>query len=226
MTVSEELRGFYESKLKEKKIKCVYIPHCVDVYPEVTSNLTQNNILSVGRLAKEKGYTDLIEIFKEFNKKMPNWNLNICGDGQEYNSIEEKIKESQLEEKAKLLGFKNKEELHERFLDSSIYVMTSYTESFGLVLIDAESYGLPLVAFDSARGATEIIEDGVNGYLIKNREKEKMVETLVMLAEEYELRQKLGNVGRKKSEIYKKENISKKWFEFLENIRGEKFEDN
>lgn len=78
------------------------------------------------------------------------------------------------------------------------------------------------MAFDSARGATEIVEDDVNGYLIKNRDKEKMVEILVKLAKEYELRQRLGNAGRIKSEMYKKENISKMWFEFLDNIKESK----
>lgn len=140
MPVSEELKKYYEEKLKNTKTKCVYIPHCIDVYPNETSNLTSKNILSIGRLAKEKGYLDLIDIFKEFNKKMPEWNLNICGNGQEYDAISKKIKESNLEGKANLLGFKNKDEIHQISLDSSIYVMTSYTESFGLVLIDAESY--------------------------------------------------------------------------------------
>lgn len=84
--------------------------------------------------------------------------------------------------------------------------------------------GLPLVAFDSARGAMQIIQNGVNGYLIKNRNKDEMVEILVKLAQNYEMREKLGNAGREKSKEYTKENISKKWFDFLESIEGEKFE--
>lgn len=147
MPVSEELKNFYEEKLKGEKIKCIYIPHCVDIYPEITSTLTQNNIISIGRLAKEKGYIDLIEVFKEFNKRMPNWNLNICGNGVEYENINKRIQELELEGKANLLGFKNKDELNEIFLNSSIYVMSSYTESFGLVLIDAESYRITACGF-------------------------------------------------------------------------------
>lgn len=81
-----------------------------------------------------------------------------------------------------------------------------------------KAIGLPLVAFDSARGATEIIENNTNGYLIKNRNKEEMTEILVKLAEDYTLRKKVGEKGREMSEIYRKENISKKWFEFLEDI--------
>ena len=52
--------------------------------------------------------------------------------------------------------------------------MTSYSESFGLVLLEAASFGLPLIAFDSAEGAKEIIQNGQNGYLIQNRNKEDM----------------------------------------------------
>ena len=53
--------------------------------------------------------------------------------------------------------------------ESSIYLLTSYTESFGIVLIEAMSHGVPCIAFDSAEGARELIQSGQNGYLIKNR---------------------------------------------------------
>lgn len=147
MPVSEELQLFYEKKIKEKNIKCVYIPHCIDVYPNLVSNLKEKKLISIGRLVKEKGYIDLIDIFEKFVQKMPDWNLNICGDGQEYDAISEKIQQLNLEGKVHLLGFKSKEELNDIFMESSIYVMTSYTESFGLVLIDAESYRIATSCF-------------------------------------------------------------------------------
>lgn len=218
MPVSDELTKFYAQKLKNKKIKCCYIPHCIDYYPEKTSKLDGNNIISVGRLEKEKGYLDLIDIFEDVHNYYTNWTLNIVGDGTEKELIQKKVTENGLENNVILHGLKSKQELEPIYLNSSIYVMTSYTESFGLVLIEAESYGLPLIAFDSAQGANEIIDNNINGYLISNRNKTEMSNKIIELIKDVNLRQQLGLNGRIISEQYKKQNIKNIWINFLKNI--------
>lgn len=82
---------------------------------------------------------------------------------------------------------------------SSIYVMTSLTESFGLVLIEAQSYGLPCIAYDCAQGAKEIIEDGVNGILIRDYSRERMVNECKKMMREYEYRKKLAKMEERAS---------------------------
>ena len=218
MPVSKELTDFYDKKLKNTKTKCVYIPHALEEYPKNISELNKKNIVSVGRLSPEKGFMDLIEVFKLVNIKYPDWKLNIAGDGVEKEKIENKIKEYDLEESINLCGFLNKKELEKLYLNSSIYAMTSLTESFGLVLIEAESYGIPIVVMDSARGALEIVNDNENGKIIKNRDKEKMAKVICDLIQKEDERKRLGNKGREYSKEYKKEVISKKWFEFIENL--------
>ena len=101
-------------------------------------------------------------------------------------------------------------------LNSSIYIMTSYTESFGLVLIEAESYGLPILVFDSAQGAYEIVKNGQNGYFIENRDKDEMANKIIQLIESKKLRTQLGRVGREFSKSYKRENVAKLWYDFIE----------
>jgi N-acetylglucosaminyldiphosphoundecaprenol N-acetyl-beta-D-mannosaminyltransferase len=96
--------------------------------------------------------------------------------------------------------------------------MTSYRESFGLVLIEAESFGIPLVAFDSASGACEIIQNESNGYLISNRDKEEMANKIVCLMNDEDLRRKMGQTAREASAKYKMDNIEQEWFSFIENI--------
>ncbi|HBC84811.1 MAG TPA: hypothetical protein DCZ30_05270 [Clostridiales bacterium] len=216
ITISKDLHEFYNNKLKRKKINVRYIPNCLDNYPNRVSELKDKNIISVGRLSKEKGYIDLINLYKNINSLYPEYKLNIVGDGAEYEILNEEIKKNNLQDNVILHGFKDKKELEELFLQSSIYVMTSLTESFALVIIEAGSYGVPVVAFDSAQGARELIENGKNGFLIENRNKEQMVEKVKLLIENDELRIKMGETGRKMAFEYTTDKISKLWYDLLD----------
>ncbi len=219
MPTSKELADFYKEKLKNTKTKVEYIRNSISYYPQNISSLDSKNIISVGRLSPEKGYLDLIDVYIKIQEKYPDWKLRIVGDGSQREELEEKIKENKMEAYIELTGFKNKQELETIELDSSIYVMTSFTESFGLVLIEAESYGLPIVVFDSAQGAHEIVEEGLNGYLIKNRDKDEMVNKIIQLIESKELRKKIGNEGRKLSSKYKKEEVAQIWYNFIDSSK-------
>ena len=92
--------------------------------------------------------------------------------------------------------------------------MASYKESFGLVLIEAMSFGIPCIAFDTAKGPLEII-DKSTGFIIKNRSKEEMAKKIVKLIENKNLRKQLGNNSKIKSKLYNKENIKKEWLKLL-----------
>lgn len=218
MPVSKELYEFYKDKIKAK---CVYIPNALDFEPTQIAKLNNKNIIAVGRLAKEKGFSDLLEIFSRLVNNDNKLKLRIVGEGSERQTLQNKIQELNLQENVELCGNKNKEELNKLYLSSSIYLMTSYTESFGLVLLEAGSYGIPCVAFDSAQGAKEIIDDGVNGFLIKNRDMEIFINKVQKLLEDEELRKKMGLAGIEKAEHYKKKNIAKEWKRFIGEIYNE-----
>lgn len=216
MPVSRELTEFYNNELKGKKTKCIYIPHSLDYIPKETSSLEYKNIISVGRLSKEKGYDDLIDIFKLVIEKKPGWKLNIIGDGDQRSILEDKIYKKDISSSVILHGYRDKKYIESMLLKSSIYAMASHEESFGIVLIEAQSFGIPCIAFDSAKGALEIIENNINGYLIKNRDKQEMSNKLIKLIENKELRDSMGKESKKNSYKFSKENISRQWFNFLE----------
>lgn len=138
--VSEELSKFYKEKLKNKKTQVIYIPHTLDIFPKEISKLDSQNIISIGRLSKEKGFYDLIKVFKKIYEKNKNCKLKIIGDGIEKDFLNSIILKENLSNNIEICGFKNKKEISKLMLNSSIYLMTSYTESFGLVLIEALSY--------------------------------------------------------------------------------------
>lgn len=214
--VSSSLKEFYEKKLESTKCECIFIPNSLDAIPKKISNLETKNIISVGRLSKEKGYTDLIEVFKYVNLKYPDWNLNIIGDGSEREKIEFKIKEQGLENNVFLHGFRDKDYINKQLEQSSIYVMCSFTECFPIVLLEAFSYGIPCIAFDSANGAKEIISDNWDGYLVPNRDKEKMAKRIISLIKDENRRIIMGDNAYKSSFKYSKENITKMWINLFE----------
>lgn len=222
MPVSRELTDFYAQRLRGEKVKCAYIPHSVDSFPQQPSPLTDKNIIAVGRLEREKGFEDLIKIFSEVHKELTDWKLNIVGGGSLEDSLKALIKEKGLEDCITLHGYRNKEYINGLLERSSIYTMTSLEESFGIVIIEAQSYGIPCMAFSSARGALEVIEDGVNGFVINDRDMDKYCMTLKRLAKSLELRKCLGEKGRENAEKYREENVAEMWKEFLSGIKAKK----
>lgn len=218
MPVSSELTQYYRQELSGTNVKCVYISHSLDYWPEDSARCKNKTIISVGRLSAEKGFLDLIEVFSKIAHTHEDWCLNIIGDGDQMPLLKNKIVSYGLQEKVLLHGYQNKEYINEMLQKSSIYLMTSFEESFGIVLIEAQSFGLPCVAFDSAQGAREIIADGENGYLIAGRDFglfEKAVNSLIANGD---LRTTLGRKGRENALKYKEDCVAQQWRSFLNSI--------
>ena len=94
--------------------------------------------------------------------------------------------------------------------------MTSFTESFGIVLIEAMSHGLPCIAFSSAEGAREIISSGKNGYLIKNINSKAMIKKIEDLMKSVDIRKSLGKAARYSSKKYTSDVVKEKWYKLIE----------
>ena len=214
--VSKGLQKFYKQKMHSYKCRCVYIPNALENIPKTKSSLTNENFISVGRLSPEKGYLDLLKIYLDLKNKNCRWHLDIVGDGNEREKLESFIKNNNLENDVTLHGFKNSKEIEKLMQKSSIYIMTSYTESFGIVLLEAMSNGLPCLAFDSAEGAKEIITSGRDGYLIKHRNFKAMEKKILDLTKDIDARKKLGKNGREKIKSYISDNICESWEKIIE----------
>lgn len=214
--VSSELQKYYQKRLAGRKCMCIYIPNCIDGFPPKKSSLRSKRLISVGRLSPEKGYLDLLKVYLMLSKKYPDWKLDIIGDGKERKQLEDYIHAHKMEKSVTLHGFQNKEYIDCMMQDSSIYLMTSLTESFGIVLIEAMSHGIPCIAMDSAEGAREIIHSGENGYLIKNRNYNMMVRKISDLIKDRQERVRLGDNARKSVEKYTSEAVGEEWFTLIE----------
>lgn len=214
--VSESLRNFYAEALRRSDCKCVYIPNMIDEIPDKVSKLIDKKIVSIGRLSKEKAPLDLLKVFSILHTNYKDWKLEIIGDGVLKEEMEDFIRLHHLEDSVHLAGFQGKDYINKVLNKSSIYLMTSETESFGIVLLEAMSHGVPCIAFDSAEGAREIISSGDNGYLIKNRNYVAMVKKIEDLIKNPKERKRVGLAGRSSIEKYKGDVVCDMWVNLIE----------
>lgn len=214
--VSDSLRNFYAKELVKSKCEVVYIPNVIDEIPEKIAPLNEKRLVSVGRLSPEKGFMDLLKMYNILHKDYPEWRLEIIGDGVEKEKLNRYIKEHALEDSVTLHGFRDKEYIDKILHKSSIYLLTSFTESFGIVLIEAMSHGVPCIAFDSAEGARELIQSGKNGYLIKNRSYTAFLKKVEDLINKKAERKRIGEISRAGVKQYTCEVVKEQWFDLIE----------
>ncbi len=204
----------YDEWLKNEKIKpeVVVIPNMIKENKNgKLSTLCNNQIISVGRLEEVKDFYTLILVFSVIVKKYPNYILKIIGEGSMREKLEEQIKKCNLQKKVILTGRRTENEINNELIKSDVFVLTSKSESFSLVLCEAMNFGVPCIAFDVDVGPREIIQDGKNGFLIENRNVDLMIERLDELLYNISLRRFLGSNSYNVAKNYYSENIINKW---------------
>lgn len=211
VVVSKEQQEFYRKLVIPE---CVYIPNSLESYPQKLSKLEDINIISIGRLSKEKGFLDLIQVCSYVKEIFPELKLHLIGDGPERKKIELEIARFHLEDNVILHGFLNPSEMKPLFLQSSVYAMTSFTESFGIVLLEAASYGIPAVAFQNS-GANEVIQNNWDGYIVEKRDCKIMAKRIVELLKNKNRRIIMGRNAYKKSLEYNIDNVIEMWYQLL-----------
>lgn len=187
----------------------ILIPNPNPLNDKLVSILQNNRVISVGKLDAQKGYDMLIDIWALVAVKHPEWVLDIFGIGEWEQMLLGKIKELKLESSIHLCG--SAIDVTSQYIESSIYVMSSRYEGFGMVLVEAMSCGLPVVSFDCEYGPGEIIYDGINGFLIKPNNIRLFAEKICTLIENENLRKAMGNKALESVERYAKETIMQKW---------------
>lgn len=187
----------------------VYIPHLVTYRDQSKNLLNTKVILNIGRLTKDKRQDLLLEIWAKIKDKK-GWELWIVGDGEEKRTLQDKIKYLALDKSVKLLpARKNIMKIYQK---ASIFVFSSRYEGFGMVLLEAMSFGIPCVSFDCPSGPRDIINHGLNGFLVENGDSSKFSEVLKLLMnmERDELK-KIGQVAYETVQNWDNENILEAW---------------
>ncbi len=194
----------------------------VDVVPNMVefdavcrhSDLSSKNVIFVGRMEVQKGLSDLLKVWELVHRCHPEWTLHVYGTGSQREWFVEQVEQINIavsvHEPVPIIS--------DKYCDSSMLLLTSTYEPFGLVLVEAMSCGLPVVAFDCPYGPADIIKDGADGFLIKNRDVNAFADRVCQLIEYMDLRQKMGQTAIQSAQRYTPERIMPLWKELFESL--------
>ena len=195
------------------------IPDPLPFQVEVKSDLHAKRIISIGRYAYQKGYDILLESWRLVEKTHPDWSLHIYGshDGGvgDYKRLQEHIDDYKI---GNVFLHQSTNDIYSCYAESDFYVMSSRFESFGLVLIEAMSCGLPVISFDCKYGPKSIIQKGETGMLVPQGDIKEMAKAICLMIENDEGRQRMAVNARQESKKYHPQNIMPIWHEFYESL--------
>lgn len=179
------------------------------------SSCQSRTALFVGRFSRQKDIGSLIRVWTIVHQRHPDWLLHLyCGYGEEQNALLRQIEQAG----CGMVVHEPVSELSEQYRNASMLLLSSVYEPFGLVLPEAMSFGLPVLAFDCPFGPSDIISDGVDGFLVKNRDETDYANKVCMLIEQEELRLKMGRAGIRSSQRYAAARILPMWEALFERL--------
>lgn len=192
------------------------IPNSLPFYPQESSCCENKKAICVGRLNEQKGYEYLIDAWAIVCRKHHDWQLNIYGSGEIKAELQQRISQNHLMDC--ILIHEPTAEIIAKYQESSIYIMSSRYEGFGMVLLEAMACGVPCVSFDCPYGPSDIIHDGEDGFLVKHLDTTALAERICYLIENPEIRKEMGKNAKKNIKRYSRENVMAQWTELFNHL--------
>lgn len=188
-------------------------------YSEAELNLSKDDFVAimVGRLHPIKGHVVAFEAIKNLKKKIPNLKLLIVGDGPLKEELQRKVTEYKIEENVSFLGFQPEQKIHSLLKLSNVFVLSSYSESFPLVVLEASRAKIPVISTDVG-GVKDLIVDNSLGWVIPPRDVKSLEDALLNA---YEIKDQLGNIGENLYKTAAKKYSVKQLFEEVKHAYNE-----
>jgi glycosyltransferase involved in cell wall biosynthesis len=167
----------------------------------------------VGRIDSQKGYQYLSAIWALVSQRYPDWRLDLYGEG-----VDRAENQNLIPKGDHVFAHPQTSDIMDRYKESSILVLTSVYEPFGLVMAEAMSCGVPVVAFDCPYGPSEIITDGENGFLVDCFDVEAFAGKVCQLIVDEEQRRRMGRNAISSVQRFSKDKIIRQWQHLFENV--------
>lgn len=171
------------------------------------SQCNAKRAIFAGRFDLQKDVDSLAKVWTLVQQRHPDWTLVVYGNGELKPHFEEIVSDLKLNVRVHPAVL----DIFDKYIESSMLLMTSLYEPFGLVLVEAMSCGLPVVAFDCPYGPADIIHDGEDGFLVEDRNLKMYSERVCLLMENEMIRQQMGKAAILSSQRYSSERIMCQW---------------
>lgn len=192
------------------------ISNPLSFYPESSASLTAKKVIAVGKQSHQKGYDLLLQAWQKVVAQQPDWQLEIYGKKESSEGLESLAIALKINDNVSF--FEPVKSIEKKYLESSVYVMSSRYEGFGMVLIEAMACGVPCVSFDCPYGPSDIIADGEDGYLVPNGDVTLLAKKLLLLIENDALRTDMGTNAKCNVKRFLPETICQQWEELFKKM--------
>lgn len=184
------------------------IPNPLSFIPRNNSSLDNKRVLVVGSHSYNKGYDTLLEMWKCLSKKFPNWHLHIFGKFDQHKVFVKLAEQNAIKNCNFYSPISN---IEKEYLTSDILFLTSRSEGFGMVLIEAMACGVPCIAFDCPSGPRDIISDGEDGFLVENQNMHDFINKATELMSDAKKLKAMGISAKRNVLRYREDKIVNEW---------------
>jgi glycosyltransferase involved in cell wall biosynthesis len=197
----------------------------IEVIPNAAIHVSKNysevknkRVIAVGRLDYQKGFDRLIQAWKlvQHTGRFSDWKLDIFGQGEWREMLQQMIDKQGLQNTVKINPPTNA--ILNEYVHSSLLVMSSNYEGFGMVLVEAMSCGVPVISFDCKCGPKDIIQPGINGLLVPNGDIQALAYAMMVMMADEAYRKMLSQNARKVVDTYSEEAVMAQWIRLFTSI--------
>lgn len=215
VVLTEEDRGYWGT-LPNMEV----IPNAALFIAPAYATQAEKRVIAVGRLDYQKGFDRLVEAWAlvQQNEAFRDWRLDIFGQGEWRDMLEQMICERGLQQTARINA--PSKQIGVEYAASSLLVMSSNYEGFPMVMIEAMACGLPVVAFEFKCGPKDIINDHHNGIRVEEGNISALADAMMELMQDAELRRRMSLEARKVTETYSEERVMRQWVTLFESLKG------
>lgn len=194
----------------------VVIPNPLPFYPEASAPLTSKKVIAVGKYSHQKGFDLLLEAWAKLPQHLNDWELHLYGKQDRLQTLTQQAEQLGVAGQVKFHG--PDPEIEARFMESSVFVLSSRYEGFGMVIIEAMACGLPVVSFDCPYGPSDIITDNEDGFLVANGDLDIFAKKLQLLLENQHLKTQMGRSAKQNVQRFLPQNVVPLWDSLFKKI--------
>lgn len=213
VVLTDEDKGYWG-----KMQNIIVIPNAARYMGDRYTDNSRKRVIAVGRLDYQKGFDRLIQAWEIIQRKeeFQDWILDIFGQGEWHEMLQQMIACAAMTDTVHINPPTNS--IADEYANSSLIVMTSNYEGFGMVLVEAMACGVPGIAFDCKCGPKDIIRNGVNGLLVQNGDIKGLAEAMMKLMGNESLRKEMSVHARDVIYTYSEERVMARWVSLFEEL--------